>query len=51
MTMDGMQRIAMSVTKQNSDLAGDSTEFADREKQTKTKGKHQDEQKCVEGKL
>ena len=32
MTMDGMQRIPMSVTQENSDLAGDSTESADKAK-------------------
>ena len=32
MTVDGMQRIALSVTQQNSDLDSDSTEFADKEK-------------------
>ena len=32
MTMDGRQRMAMLVTQQDSDLASDSTEFADKEK-------------------
>ena len=43
-----MLRIAMSVTQQNSDLAGDSTEFADEAK--KKNDKHQDKLKCAEGK-
>ena len=37
----------MSVTQENSDLAGDSTEFADK---AIKKGKHQDKLKCGEGK-
>ena len=37
----------MSVTQQNSDLAGDSTEFADK---AKKKDKHRDKLKYAEGK-
>ena len=40
---DGVKRITMSVTQHNSDLAGDSTEPADKTK----KNKHQDNLKCA----
>ena len=45
MIMDGMRRITMSVTQQNSDFASDTTEFAD-----KAKNKHRDKLACAEGK-
>ena len=44
MTMDGVRRITMSVTQQNSDLAGDSTEFADK---AKKEDQHRNKLKCA----